>query len=260
MYDPTRYNPSGRFSGLSALYTTGRPSYPAEAIQLILKGYARNQSSVLVDIGCGTGISTRLIAAEGLTVVGVDPNEDMLDEALKADMPADWHIRYCSGSAESTGLDSDYCDVVLCAQAFHWFSPESALREFRRILKPGGKLALMWNERDETDPFTGKYGQLLRARADDTAIEVKRGEAGIELLRSPLFENANLACFSNSQVLNADTLMARAFSTSYAPKRDTADGGALAAELTQLLSELGQNGTATMRYTCSLYTAYKPGE
>lgn len=257
MYDPSRYNPTGRFTGLSALYKAGRPSYPAKAIDHIVQLGKLNTGSTVADIGCGTGISSRLFAERAIRVIGVDPNDDMLEEAKAADETGKELVEYRHGNAESTGLADQCCDVVLCAQAFHWFNAGKALTEFHRILKAGAVVALMWNERDEQDEFTSSYGKLLRARADATSIEVQRGEAGIALLQSSLFESGDVAYFSNEQPLNEETLMARAFSTSYAPPLATENGALLADELKNLLRRQGHNGIATMRYKCSVYTAHK---
>ncbi|MBY0549819.1 MAG: class I SAM-dependent methyltransferase [Candidatus Obscuribacterales bacterium] len=257
MYDPTRYNPTERFTGLSALYTAGRPSYPGQAIEHIIAVGRLDESRTLADIGCGTGISSRQFADRGIRVIGVDPNQDMLEEAKAASRASVEFLQYRQGSAEATGLEDESCDVVLCAQAFHWFNAEKALTEFHRILRSGGAVALMWNERDEQDPFTASYGNLLRARADASSIEVQRGEAGIALLQCSLFEQSDLAYFRNEQDLNEETLMARAFSTSYAPPLATKSGAQLASELKDLLKTKGTDGTAIMRYQCSVYTAHK---
>lgn len=259
MYDPSRYNPAGRFTGLSNLYKSGRPSYSPAAVDYILQRCALNKHSSLADIGCGTGISSRLFAERGLAVIGVDPNDDMLNEARSSVCEKGTAPEYLKGSAEETGLERCSVDAVLCAQAFHWFNPDKALSEFHRITKPGGWVVLMWNEREEQDSFTAFYGDLMRRYADDTCLEVKRAEAGDVVFHSALFTDAAIERFPNQQMLDRERLMARAFSTSYAPPAASASGANLAGELEALLARYrSEDGNVIMRYVCSIYTARRP--
>src|SRR5439155_1443196 len=101
------------------------------------------------DVGAGTGIASRQLAAHGVRVLAVEPNAEMRAAAIRH--PG---IEWRAGTAEATGLDSGIVGLVLCAQAFHWFRAQHALAEFSRILRPGGRLALMWNSRDRADPLT----------------------------------------------------------------------------------------------------------
>src|SRR5262249_30831930 len=125
---------------------------PAAAIDFIHTHCELGPHSRLADIGCGTGISSRLFAERGIAVIGIDPNDEMLGQAeqsaatFRGPIPA-----YRKGRAEETGLPDTTADAVLAAQAFHWFAPEPTFHEFHRILKAGGWVVLMWNERDETD-------------------------------------------------------------------------------------------------------------
>ncbi len=257
MYDPSFYNPAGRFTGLSLLYKSGRPSYPQAAIQYILQECDLTSGKVLADIGCGTGISTRLFAEQQLHVIGVDPNQDMLTEARNTPHEDSSLISYLIGTAESTSVEDSFCDAVLCAQAFHWFHKEKALAEFHRILKPQGKVVLMWNERREDDRFTAEYGDIMRAFADATLVEVQRGEAGNALFQTEVFSEAAVKTFTNEQVLDSAGLIARAFSTSYAPGQRTVNGARLTEALNELFGRMNEDGVVIMRYTCSVYTACK---
>ena len=178
-------NPTGRFTGLAETYARFRPSYPPHAIDFIMARCGLSLDSRLVDVGCGTGIASRLFAARGLTVIGIEPNTDMRCTAASADYGAEPSVIYREGRAEATGLPAAYADVVLSAQAFHWFEPVATLCEFHRILKPDGWAILMWNERDERDPATAAYGDVIRMARDAAAIEGQRqARAGI-VLREP---------------------------------------------------------------------------
>jgi len=212
------------FTGLAGVYDANRPSYPVEAIDAILDGLPRPMT--IADIGCGTGISTRLLASragDDARVLGVDPNIDMLREARTAAERAESRIDFREGTGERTGLDDANVDVVVCAQAFHWLNPLAALREFRRVLRPGGRLALVWNVRDDGhDEFTAAYSRIARRAMDDAASR------GLEVhdLRSAdptvggYFGNARLLKFGNPHRLTLDGLLGRARSASYFPKDD----------------------------------------
>src|SRR5262249_35002398 len=148
---------------------------------------------------------------------------------------------YRAGRAEATGLPDGAADVVLSAQAFHWFEADAALREFHRVLKPGGWVALMWNERDESDPFTAAYGAALQAGSGAAAVEGPRGRGGEPLLTHPLYRQAELLTFANEQSLDEDGLIGRTFSASYAP-REPAAVEALAEALRDLFARYQKDG------------------
>ena len=167
MSDLAQYRPAERFSGLADLYSRHRPTYPAAALDLIQARCGLGPGALLVDVGCGTGISTRLFAARGARVIGIEPNDDMRARAEAAPAPAGAPApEYRKGTAEATGLPDGCAAAVLAAQAFHWFDAPAALREFRRILRPGGHVALVWNERDESDACTAAYGAVVRTGTD----------------------------------------------------------------------------------------------
>jgi ubiquinone/menaquinone biosynthesis C-methylase UbiE len=152
-------NPQQRFSNRAEDYAKYRPSYPTAAIDQILAGL---DQPVAADIGAGTGISARLLADRGAKKVwAIEPNSAMY--AVAKPHP---HVEFQQGSAEQTGLASQSVDLITCCQAFHWFEPIATLAEFHRILQPAGRLALMWNERDQTDPFTQEHNEIIRVAAD----------------------------------------------------------------------------------------------
>lgn len=242
-----------RFTGLAQIYAQARPSYPEAAIQLIVDTALTSLDSVIADVGCGTGISSRLFGTLGYRVIGIEPNEDMRQKAER-DAACGGKLTYQSGTAEATGLETASIDLVLCAQAFHWFRPDEALQEFSRILKARGWVALLWNERDESDPFTRAYGDALRQAPETAKVEMHRGSAGEVLLTSPLFAKAQKRLFRNSQILDEEGAINRAFSASYAPK-DSAGIANLRASLQAAFKQFNRGGSVEMRYTTSVYTA-----
>jgi SAM-dependent methyltransferase len=258
MSDLAHCNPTTRFSGLAALYAQCRPDYPQEAVDFIMTRCGLGPESLLVDVGCGTGISSRLFARRGVRVLGIEPNADMRARAASEPLPAGCpQPIYQDGRAEATGLADGSADVVLAAQAFHWFESAAALREFARILKPGGWVVLVWNERDETDPFTAVYGAAVRATRDAAAVEGPRGRAGVALLESPEFEAGERVVFRHAQVVDQDGLLGRAFSASYAP-REPAEVEKFAASLRAAFDRFQSDGKVVLRYETAVYLARRP--
>jgi SAM-dependent methyltransferase len=188
-------------------------------------------------------------------VLGIEPNAEMREQAAAVAAPETPGPVYLPGRAEATGLADGAVDAVVAAQAFHWFEPDAALREFRRILKPGGCVALMWNERDESDPLTAAYGAAVRASQEAVAYEELRDQAGEPLLHHPLYEEGARTLLGHGQELDEEGLLGRAFSASYAPRPGTAEGLAFAAALRDIFARWQSAGRVRIRYTTSVYTA-----
>src|SRR6516164_11544627 len=131
MNQPSDYQPLERFTGLAKLYSQYRPTYPEAALDYVIHRARLNAQSVLVDVGCGTGIASRQFAERGMSVIGIEPNEEMRRKAEAEEISSEVStLCYQEGRAEATGLPAASADSVLAAQAFHWFEGEAALREF----------------------------------------------------------------------------------------------------------------------------------
>lgn len=138
--DPSFHPASrARFSGFADLYDANRPSPPAR-LGPLLAGYANSARPRVVDLGSGTGLSSRWAAGWARSVIGVEPNDDMRATAESRPAPG---VEYRAATAQSTGLAAGDTDVVLAAQAMHWMEPEATLAEAARILRPGGVLAVL---------------------------------------------------------------------------------------------------------------------
>jgi SAM-dependent methyltransferase len=251
MTDLHDMNPTGRFSDRADDYVKYRPSYPAAAIDAILDGLAIDAGDALraADIGAGTGISARLLGDRGLTVIAVEPNGAMR-EAATPHPRVTWH----DGSAEATGLGAQSVDLVVAAQAFHWFRSEDALREFARILRPRGRLALMWNVRNDEDPFTAAYWTAVLAGGGESVAARWTIEARA-IADTALYAPMRRLAFSYEQRLDRVGLLGRARSATYVPK-----SGPLAdkviAELEHLYDRYADpNGIVTMIYRTEVYLA-----
>jgi len=252
---PSRFDPTGRFAGLADLYARHRPGYPDAALDRIAEFAELSADSLLVDVGSGTGISARLMARRGVPVIGIEPNDDMQRKAEAESLPDGMpRPQYRAGTAEATGLPDGCATAVLAAQAFHWFEAAAALSEFHRILRPGGAVALMWNERDESDAFTAAFGAVIRTAPDAAAIEGPRARAGEVLLHHPLFRDAVREVFKGEQVLDEEGVLGRAFSASYAPREPPA-ADRFARALREVFAAFQRDGKVTLRYVTRVYLA-----
>jgi SAM-dependent methyltransferase len=250
MSDLSGHGPTERFTGREDLYARFRPDYPAEAIDTVIRRAGLDGGGLLVDVGCGTGVSSRLFAQKGVVVVGIEPNAAMRQKAEAAG----GSIRYLAGRSEETGLPDGVARAVLAAQAFHWFDAPVALGEFHRILGPGGWVALMWNERDESDAATRAYGDAIRLAPDATLIEGTRIGAGRALLQTPLFDSGEVIELDHGQELDEEGVLGRAFSSSYVP-REPPLGPRIEQELRQVFARFQREGRMRLCYRTTLYLA-----
>jgi SAM-dependent methyltransferase len=241
--DPTR-----RFSNRGEDYAKHRPSYPPEAITAVVAGLP--PGLLCADVGAGTGISSRLVADRGVRVIAVEPNEGMR-RAAEPHPLVDWR----DGAAEATGLPDGSVDLVLCAQAFHWFNADLALAEFRRVLKPRGRLCLMWNDRDESDPLTREYGRLILEASENHPAARDRSECGNVIFTTPLFTDARLQVFTHGQPLTLDGLIGRALSASYTPREGPRHEALLDGLRRAFEQHRDASGRVTMKYRTRVYTA-----
>jgi SAM-dependent methyltransferase len=260
MPDLASLDPTNRFTGLAGGYARYRPSYPAQAVDFVVARCGLGSESILVDVGCGTGISSRLFAARGIGVIGIDPNAEMRAAAENGELEAvQPSVTYREGRAESTGLPRACADAVLAAQAFHWFEPVATLREFHRILKTGGWAILMWNERDEHDRFTAVCGDVIRSAGEAAAIEsARQALAGDALQTSPLFQHTEAVTFANEQAVDLEGLLGRAFSASYAP-REAGERAAWAFRFRELFQLHQRAGRVVLRYQTSVFLSQRTG-
>ena len=160
----SRHDRSLSFGSAAAAYERGRPSYPPEAIDWLLPRGARQ----VLDLGAGTGKLTTRLVERGLEVVAVDQIPDML-EVLRSSLP---ETRALLGTAEEIPLEDNSVDAVLVAQAWHWVDPERAIPEVTRVLRPGGRLGLVWNTRDERLGWVRELGEIIGSDGDRGSFDV----------------------------------------------------------------------------------------
>ncbi len=243
------------FDGLAAIYDRHRPRYPPAIFERMLAGLP--SPADVADVGCGTGISARALAEHSARVVGIDPGEDMLTRARER--CATWPtIRFQRGTAEATGLDDASMDLVLAAQAFHWFDHDKALREFHRVLRPGGRCAMLWNLRVNDGGFTDRYNRIVVSAAEhlDPSARSGRDVLAEPLHRSQLFRDVEVITVPSPQTLDEAGIVGRATSASYFPREEPERSSRLAA-LRDAFAEHATNGFVTLRQDAQLTIATK---
>ncbi len=241
-----------RFSNRVANYVKYRPGYPKEVLELSKTEMGLNQDSVVADIGSGTGLSAKLFLENGNTVYGVEPNA-VMREAAEDYLKEFANFVSHDGTAENTNLNDETIDFVIAAQAFHWFDAERTRVEFQRILKPGGLVVLIWNERQlDTTDFLRGYERLLKKYATD--YDSVRHE-NIDQERLGVFFEGEFerATFSNVQVFDFEGLRGRLLSSSYMPAEGHASFPALEKELAELFAKFAESDRIKVFYDTNIY-------
>jgi SAM-dependent methyltransferase len=237
-------NSTTRFANRASEYAKARPSYPSAIVDAVLDGLGDLSSLVAADVGAGTGLFARLLADRGGRVFAVEPNAVMREAAARHE-----RVESLDGSGEATGLADHSVDLVAVAQAFHWMRPDEALREFHRILKPGGRLAHVWNIQDRSDPFTAGYCAAMERHAvDPPRSPWSLHDVSAVLDDHPLFSPRTIVRVPSAQSLDLEGLITRARSASYCPKEGPG-WAALQRELQTLFAEHQRDGAVDLRYS-----------
>jgi len=240
-------DPTQRFSDRVNNYEAYRPRYPDAFFTFLEAELGIGPATVVADVGSGTGISAGPLVERGVVVHAIEPNGPMraAAEAKYANRP---NFHSLSATAEATGLPDDSVDLVLAAQAFHWFDKPRARAEFARILRPGGRVVLVWNERKLAGtPFLAAYENLLLTYATDyTKI---RHELVTEDVLAAFFAGPfETRVFANVQEFDCAGLEGRLLSSSYAPAAGQAGHDEMLIELRRIFDAHQQGGRVRVEY------------
>jgi SAM-dependent methyltransferase len=244
--------PTERFSTRVADYVRFRPHYPGAVIDVLVEEVGLTPAWIVADIGSGTGLSAQLFLDNGNTVMAVEPNPDMraAAESLLDRWPT---FQSREGTAEATLLPSASVDLVVAAQAFHWFRVDEARRELRRILKPEGWVALLWNRRrTDATPFLRDYEALLLRYGTDYQ-EVRHDRVGDVALIHFFAPGYRRRVLYNEQVVDYQGLKGRLLSSSYTPEEGDPHREAMLLELQHLFDRHQQDGSVRIEYDTEVY-------
>jgi len=241
-----------RFSSRAEAYAKYRPSYPREIVDLLYAECGLTREAVLADVGSGTGILSELLLQNGFQVYAVEPNQNMREaaERLLASYP---RFKSVPGTAEDTTLADHSVDLITAGQAFHWFDQARAAREFLRILRPEGWVALIWNERRlETSDFLRAIEELL-VRFGTDYLQVRHENVYKDIAAFFGKSAFRLASFENLQYLDYEGLEGRICSASYSPDPGHPDLESMLANLRAIFETYNQDGKVTIEYDTRVY-------
>lgn len=242
-----------RFTERVDNYVKYRPGYPAEVLDLLQHECGLSKDVVIADIGSGTGIFTKLLLQRGFQVYAVEPNQAM-QQAAKLWLGDNEKFIAIDAVAEATTLATHTIDLVVCAQAFHWFNDARTRWEFNRILKNDGFVALIWNNRlADADDFSVAYENLLKTESVDYNKVNHRNISDIDF--RTFFKNGEYkqVNYPNIQVFDLDGLMGRAFSSSYVPPGNSPGGQKFRGMLLDIFEQYNTNGTVSFYYQTEVY-------
>jgi len=229
------------FASVADVYERSRPGYPEDAVAWL----AGTTPSDVVDLGAGTGKLTRSLVALGHRVMAVEPLEEMLAQ-LRAGLS---EVRALTGGAEAIPLPDASVDVVTCAQAFHWFDHERALVEIARVLRPGGRAALSWNMRDESEIWVEELSDAIVGRTglDRGAVE--------PIERSGLFGPVEHAVFEHAQEVDRRTMRELVLSRSYCAILPEVERDPILERVERIFDERARDGVLSIPYRTECFRA-----
>jgi ubiquinone/menaquinone biosynthesis C-methylase UbiE len=244
--DPKERGPYTVFAEVAGAYERARPGYPDEAVRWLVG----DEPSDVVDLGAGTGKLTRSLVALEHRVIAVEPLDEMRAE-LEGVLP---DVQTVVGSAESIPLPDASTDVVTSAQAFHWFDHARAMPEIARVLRPGGRLALIWNSRDDRDPWMARLSEII-------GNETVQGVDVVPVLdESGLFGRVERAQFSFEQILDRVGLLDLVLSRSYLAKLPPAEREPVLEAVGRLYDETADaDGRVRLPYVTECFRATERG-
>lgn len=245
-------DPTKRFSDRVEDYVKYRPEYPNEILSFLSAKCGLSTSSVIADIGSGTGKSSRPFIENGNKIFCIEPNDPMRKAAEDIFGSKD-NFHSIKGTAEQTFLADASVDFIIVGQAFHWFDIAACSDEFRRILRSDGTLILMWNKRNDAYPLMADYNEFIKKYSTDyEKISLRRVD---DEVYSNLFgkDGYRLQTFQNFQEFDFDGLKGRYESSSYAFKPEHSKYKEAIDDLGAIFTGCEVDGKIKMTYVTELY-------
>ena len=244
-------DPTKRFSNRVENYVRYRPGYPAEIVTLLRDECGLTPGSVIADIGSGTGKLSELFLNAGCQVFGIEPNKEMREAGERMDFP---NFTSVDASAEETTLPARSVNFITAGQAFHWFDLDRCRIEFARILKPGGWVAIIWNDRhSDTTPFLAAYERLLEQFGTDYAQAHHRRTDKPEVIQTFFGQEPRFKSFPYAQHFDFEGIKGRLLSSSYAPVAGQPKHDEMLAELKRIFEAHQDKGMVAFEYDTHVY-------
>lgn len=241
-----------RFTDRADNYEKFRPGYPQSLIDYLSEQLHAQQPNVVAELGAGTGILSLELAKLNLELYVFEPNKEMRDKAIVS-LQDRGNCVISDKKAEDTGLPSASCDMIVCAQAFHWFDTSKAKKEFQRIIKPDGSVAIIWNIRSIENAFGNAYEDFINNFSIDYEEVRKRQYRGNNL---PLFFREGTMqqlVFHYKTRISLEQLKGRTLSYSYMPNTGHPALKETMKALEVLFRKHEQEGIVELNYKTVLY-------
>lgn len=235
------------FAGVADAYERARPGYPDDAVRWL----AGNEPADVVDLGAGTGKLTRSLVTHGHRVTAVEPLEAMLAR-LRVAVPGAVAL---VGTAEAIPLPDGSADVVTVAQAFHWFDRPVALREIARVLRPGGRIALVWNARNDAEEWVAEFGDTIVGQSTFRRGGVAAATESID--ESGLYAPIERATFAHVQTLRRADLRELVLSRSDCAVLGEEERRPVLERVEALFDRYAREGVLAMPYATECFRAVR---
>lgn len=245
-------NTISRFLNRAEDYDKYRPRYPIALIEHLRHTVPLSPGAAVADIAAGTGIFTELLTHWDNPIYVVEPNEEMMIKA-KSRLRGKANCEFISGIAESTGLSAGSIQLILAAQAFHWFDPQKTKAEFIRIGSAHAYVGIIWNKRQTGTPFEQGYESLLQTYGTDY-LKVSHSAVGQSEIDSFFFPGqAELSIFPHTDWLTYEAARGRVASYSFMPKPTSGAFAKVERALHHLFEREQQDGLVSLSYESRLY-------
>ncbi|MBC8646541.1 MAG: class I SAM-dependent methyltransferase [Thermoanaerobaculia bacterium] len=250
---------SGRFEVCAGDYDAFRPEYPPALWDWIAHRFGLPPGAEVLDVGAGSGRASVPLAERGYRVIALEPSETMRAHGLQRAAAFGDRLEFVGGAAEETRRPAGSADLVVCAQAFHWVDPARALPEFARVLRPGGGLAIFWNDREREHGTVAAELEALVSRYNPAYCCEYRDRDWAEILAvSGRFSPAERQVFRHGVTMDADSLIGLTRSFSYVRNvLDETHRGAFEQEVRDLVRALHGDEPFTLGYRTELYAAQR---
>ncbi len=239
-----------RFLGKAVYYDRSRPAYPKKIIKILRKETGFSRDSVVADVGSGTGLLTKLFLGNGNKVYGVEPNDDMRSVAERR-LSKYKNFISVAGKAERTGLPAKHFDLITVGQAFHWFDPLAAKKEFTRILKKEGYVLILLYGQNEASDIKEDYKRIVEKYGRNPAHVGKTDKKAFD----SFFGKGKYKKFevTTSKYLNFEGLKSRFLSASYMPRSDEKGYKQMVNDIKHIFEKHERDGRVKIVYNITFY-------